>query len=159
LAVSYIRSKAVSGLKVGDIFTITRTLTHDETLEFGRLTRDYNPVHYDKRFAEAKGFEGLICHGLLTGGMVCEVGGQIGWLASKMEFSFKRPVYFGDSITCRVTITKLESNGKAEALAVMTNQEGLVVVEAQLEGFIPGKAEKQILQVMQTEGDPTNPLA
>lgn len=156
---SHIRSKAVKGLAEGDTFTITRTLSEDETLAFGDLTRDYNPVHYEKRFARVKGFKGLICHGLLTGGMICEVGGQIGWLASRMDFRFKRPVYFGDSITCCITITKLEPNGKAEAMAVMTNQHGLEVLEAQLEGFVPGRAEREILQAMQAEGDPTNPLA
>ena len=156
---SHIRSKAVKGLAEGDTFTITRTLNRDETLAFGDLTRDYNPVHYDERFAEVKGFKGLICHGLLTGGMICEVGGQMGWLASRMDFRFKQPVYFGDSITCRITITKLGPNGKAEAMAIMTNQDGLEVLEAQLEGFVPGKAEKEILQAMQAEGDPTNPLA
>ncbi len=156
---SHIRSKAVTGLAVGDTFTITRTFSQDETLTFGQLTRDYNPVHYDMRFAEVKGFNGLISHGLLTGSMVCEVGGQIGWLASRMDFRFKQPVYFGDSITCRVTITKREPSGKAEAKAVMTNQDGVEVVEAQLEGFVPGPAEKEVLQAMQAEGDPTNPLA
>lgn len=156
---SDIRSKAVEGLAEGDVFTFTRTLTLDETLAFGHLTRDYNPVHYDERFASVKGFKGLICHGLLTGSMVCQVGGQIGWLATGMDFKFKRPVYFGDSITCRITITKLEANGKAEARAIMTNQDGAEVVEALLEGFVPGSAEKEVLKAMQAEGDPTNPLA
>lgn len=156
---SQVRSKAVTGLAVGDIFTITRTFSQDETLAFGQLTRDYNPVHYDERFADAKGFSGLICHGLLTGGMLCEAGGQIGWLATRMDFKFKRPVYFGDSITCRITITKLGANGKAEAQAVMTNQDGVEVLRALLEGFVPGPAEKEVLAAMQAEGDPTNPLA
>ena len=156
---SHIRSKAVKGLAEGDTFSVTRTLSQDETLAFGDLTRDYNPVHYDERFAEVKGFNGLICHGLLTGGMICEVGGQLGWLASRMDFRFKRPVYFGDSITCHITITKLEPNGKAEAKAVMINQDGLEVLVAQLEGFVPGRTEREILQAMQAEGDPTNPLA
>jgi 3-hydroxybutyryl-CoA dehydratase len=156
---STIRNKAVEGLREGEVFSITRTLTQDETLAFGHLTRDYNPVHYDERFASVKGFKGLICHGLLTGGMICEIGGQIGWLATRMDFRFKRPVYFGDSITCLVTITKLEADGKAEALAVMTNQDGVEVLQALLEGFVPGPAEKEVLEAMQAEGDPSNPLA
>ena len=155
---SDMRKKAVMGLAVGDTFTITRVLSRDETLAFGDLTRDYNPVHYDERFARVKGFKGLVCHGLLTGGLLCEVGGQLGWLASRMDFRFKRPVYFGDSITCQITITHLGPNGKAEAKAVMTNQDGEEVLSAHLEGFVPGPAEKEILQLMQAQGDPTNPL-
>jgi acyl dehydratase len=156
---SWIRDKAVAGFEVGETFTITRTFDQKDTLAFGHLTRDYNPVHYDQRFAGVKGFKELISHGLLTGSMVCQVGGQIGWLATRMDFKFKRPVYFGDSITCRITITKLEANGKAEARAIMTNQDGVEVVEALLEGFVPGSAEKEVLKAMQAEGDPTNPLA
>jgi len=156
---SEIRSKAAAGLEAGETFTITRTFDQDDTRDFGRLTRDYNPVHYDQRFAGAKGFKGLICHGLLTGSMLCEVGGQIGWLASRMDFKFKQPVYFGDRITCRFTITKLEASGKAAARVVMTNQDGVEVLEALLEGFVPGPAEKEVLAAMQAEGDPSNPLA
>jgi 3-hydroxybutyryl-CoA dehydratase len=156
--VSEIRSKAVTGLAVGDTFITTRSFSQDETNDFGHLTRDYNPVHYEERFANVKGFKGLICHGLLTGSMICEAGGQIGWLASRMDFRFKRPVYFGDSITCRITITSIEANGKAEARAIMTNQDGVEVLEAWLEGILPGPDEKEVLQAMQAEGDPTNPL-
>jgi 3-hydroxybutyryl-CoA dehydratase len=156
---SEMRNKARTGLKAGDTFTVSRVFTKDDTLSFGQLTRDYNPVHYEERFSRVKGFQGLICHGLLTGSMLCEIGGQLGWLASRMDFRFKRPVYFGDRITCRLTITKLEPRGKAEAMVVMTNQEGLEVVEALLEGFVPGPAEKQVLAAMRAEGDPSNPLA
>lgn len=156
---SEMRSKARTGLEAGDTFTVSRVFTKEDTLSFGQLTRDYNPVHYDERFSRAKGFNGLICHGLLTGSMLCEIGGQLGWLASRMDFKFKRPVYFGDRVTCRFTIAKLEPNGKAEAVVVMTNQDGVEVLEALLEGFVPGPVEKEVLAAMQAEGDPSNPLA
>ena len=156
---SRMRTKAVEGLAAGDTFVITRTFGQEDTRAFGDLTRDYNPVHYDQRFARVKGFRGLICHGLLTGSMICEVGGQLGWLASSMSFKFKRPVYFGDTITCRLTITQVAPDGKAEAHAVLTNQEGLEVVEAFITGIVPGPAEQEVLQAMQAEGDPANPLA
>ena len=76
------RQRCIDGLKVGDTLSFSRTFTQADTEQFGELTRDYNPVHYDERWASAKGFKGLICHGLLVGSMICEIGGQIGWLAS-----------------------------------------------------------------------------
>ena len=119
-----IRMRAVEGLKAGDSFSYTRTFTREDTENFGDLTRDFNPVHYEARWARAKGFRGLICHGLLVGSMICEFGGQVGWLATGMKFKFLKPVYFGDTVQCNLTITKIEGNGRAEAEAFFTNQEG-----------------------------------
>lgn len=119
-----LRKKAVNGLKIGDTFVITRTFSKEDTHLFGDLTRDYNPVHYDKRWTRSKGMEGLICHGLLVGGMICEFGGQVGWLASGMDFKFIRPVYFSDTIECRITLTWLEDNGRAEAEGKFFNAAG-----------------------------------
>jgi len=143
---SEIRQKTVDGLKAGDTFTVVRRFTKKETESFGDIIRDYNPVHYDRRFAEAKKLNGLICHGLLVAGMITEIGGQIGWLASGMDFRFRKPVYFGDTITCEFTITEINEKGKAKGEAVYRNQNGAVVIEATLKGILPGSKEKQILQ-------------
>jgi len=107
-----IRLKAINGLKLDDTFTYQRTFTKEDTLLFGDMTRDYNPVHYDERWTDEKGFKGVICHGLLVGSMICEFGGQVGWLATGMDFKFISPVYFGDTIQCTVTITKIEEGGR-----------------------------------------------
>ena len=154
-----IRRKAAKGLSPGDSFAYTRTFTKEETMAFGDLTRDYNPVHYDKRWTEEKGFTDLICHGLLIGGMICEFGGQVGWLATGMNFKFLGPVYFNDTIECRVTITKIQENGRAEAQAVFTNQENKKIGIADMTGRLPLEKEKQILSRMISEGDPCNKLA
>jgi acyl dehydratase len=143
--VTSIREQAIRGLNVGDAFTITRTFTEKDTTIFGDISRDTNPVHYDERFAAAKNFQGRICHGLLVGGMITDVGGQIGWLASGMNFRFCRPVYFGDTITCVFTITEADARNRAKAEAVLSNQQGEVVIEAWLTGVLPGPAERAIL--------------
>ncbi|MCP3873140.1 MAG: MaoC family dehydratase [Desulfobacteraceae bacterium] len=154
-----IRLKAIHGLKQGETFTIQRTFTKEDTRSFGDMTRDYNPVHYDERWTENKGFKGLICHGLLVGSMICELGGQVGWLATGMNFKFIGPVYFGDTIQCAITITKIQENGRAEAKADFTNQEGKQICHAQMTGRLPMKNGKQVLSTMVKEGDPTNKLA
>jgi acyl-CoA thioesterase FadM len=90
--------------------------------------------------------------------MLTEVGGQIGWLASEMNFRFKRPVYFGDTIECVFTITAINASNRARAKAIYRNQNGVIVLEADLAGILPGKAEKEVLDAMLAEGDPTNKL-
>lgn len=153
---SGIRRRAIEGLSPGDTFTAARTFTEELVRAFGDLSRDYNPVHYDRRFASAKGFDGLISHGLLVGSLLTEIGGQIGWLATGMELRFLKPVFLGDTVTCRFTLLEVGERGKAQGRAVFTNQDGATVIEAALAGRVPGEAERAILAAMVAEGDPTN---
>ena len=153
-----LRQKAVNGICAGDWIEITRTFTEADVAQFSEITQDYNPVHFDGRFSKAKNFSGKICHGLLIGSMITEIGGQIGWLATEMRFKFKKPVYPGDTITCRMTITHVDEKGFARAEAVLQNTEGQVVLEAVLKGFLPKEPEKEVMRQMIKEGDQTNPI-
>jgi len=153
---SYMRKQAIAGLKLGDSFTISRTFTEQATIAFADMSGDYNPVHFDDRFANAKQFRARICHGLLVASMVTEIGGQIGWLASGMNFRFKKPVYFGDTIECSLTITELDDRNRAKAEAVFKNQHNETVIEAHITGIIPGLQERRVMEAMMAEGDPTN---
>jgi len=153
---SEIRKKTIRGLRVGDTFTVSRQFSEEDMTAFAHITRDYNPVHFDPRFSGAKGFKARICHGLLVGSILTEVGGQIGWLASVMNFRFKQPVYFNETITCRFTIIAIDERRRARAEVVYLNAEGCIVLEAELEGILPDDSERRILAAMVAEGDPTN---
>jgi len=156
---SYIRRKASEGLKTGDTFSVSRTFTEQDVVQFAAISRDYNPVHCDDRFAEVKKFDGRICHGLLVASLITEIGGQIGWLATGMNMEFKKPVYFGDTIKCDFTITEIDERGRAEAEMMFTNENGLLVLEAVLTGILPGDREKKVIKDMLAEGDPTNKVS
>ena len=153
---SYIRRKTIEGLKTGDTFSISRVFTEKDMVLFADITRDYNPIHFDNRFTELKGFSGRICHGLLVASMISEIGGQIGWLATEMNFSFIKPIFFGDTIVCDFTITDIDDRDWATAKAEYKNQDGTIVMEAILRGIIPGSNEKDVMRAMIAEGDPTN---
>ena len=155
---SEIRNRTIQGLQVGDTFTISRRFTVEDMMSFADVTRDYNAVHFDSRFSGAKNFKDRICHGLLVGSMLTQIGGQIGWLASGMNFRFKQPVYLGETITCRFTIAEVDERRRASAEAVYFNQDGDIVLEAELRGILPDAAERRILGTMVAEGDPTNKL-
>jgi 3-hydroxybutyryl-CoA dehydratase len=153
---SEIRKKTIQGLKAGDTFTVSRRFREEDISAFAHITRDYNPVHFDSRFSDAKDFKSRICHGLLVGSILTEIGGQIGWLASVMNFRFRQPVYFDETVTCRFTITDIDEHRRARAEAVYLNTEGRIVLEAELEGILPDESERRILGAMVAEGDPTN---
>lgn len=140
-----IRRHTVNGLKTGDTFVVTRTFTEKDVDAFAAITRDHNPIHSCRPFVALKGFDARICHGLLVGGMITQVGGQMGWLASGMNFRFKKPVYLNDTITCRFTLTRVDEKHRAEAVAIFTNQDGEIVLEANLFGVLPNAAERRVL--------------
>ncbi len=154
-----IRKRTIEGLKIGDHFSFSRTFTEEDMLGFADMTRDYNPVHFDDSFSKAKKLRGRICHGLLVGSMLTQIGGQIGVLASHMDFSFKRPVYFGDTITCSWTFTDIDPKGRARAEVEFSNQDGALVISANIKGIIPNVDERSILQAMVDSGDPTNKVS
>jgi acyl dehydratase len=153
---SSLRKKAVEGFHAGDTISISRTFSQDDVIRFAEVTKDYNPVHFDDRFASVKKFKSRICHGLLAASLLTEIGGQIGWLASGMQFQYKKPVYFQDTITCEFTISQIDDRGRAKADVIYKNQDGVTVIEAYLTGILPGHDEKKVLQEMLDEGDPTN---
>jgi 3-hydroxybutyryl-CoA dehydratase len=156
---SDMRRKAISGLATGDTFSVSRTFRQKDVQLFAEISRDYNPIHFDQRFTKVKKIDGLICHGLLVASLITEIGGQIGWLASGMSLHFKKPVYIGDTIRCDFTITEIDDHGRAKARAVFTNENKVTVLEAGLSGKIPGSREKQVMQDMLAEGDPTNKIS
>jgi 3-hydroxybutyryl-CoA dehydratase len=154
-----IRAKAGRGLQPGDCFVAERTFTEAEVRAFAAMSRDYNPVHFEPRWTALKRFQGPVCHGLLVGSLLTEIGGQIGWLATNMGFRFRRPVYPGDTVTCRMTLLEVDARWRARAEAVFSNQRQETVIEAHLEGIVPGPGEQALLQDMMAAGDPTNGLA
>jgi len=155
---SSMRMKAIEGISAGDKFTTSRTFTEQQVLDFAEISRDYNPFHFDERFAKAMKFNGKICHGLLVGSMLTEIGGQLGWLATEMDFKFQKPVYFGDTIKVDLTIIDIDENGLATSEVVFTNQDGTTVLEAVVKGFAPNEPGKQAMRAMISEGDPTNKI-
>ena len=152
------REGAAEGLQVGDSFKTSRTFTDDDVTLFAQISRDYNPVHFDARFAKARNFSAPICHGLLAASLATEIGGQIGWLASAMNFRFKGPVYVGETITCSWVMTAIDQNGRAKASVTIIKEDGITVIEAEISGVVPGLEERKILSQMLSEGDPTNGL-
>lgn len=152
------RQRAAEGLQVGDRFTIRRRFTPDDIAAFAALSGDYNPVHCDHEYVELKGLREPIAHGLLTASLITEIGGQIGWLAASMTFRFKRPVYADETLTCDWEILEIDERLRATATVRVTNGEGVVVLEAETTGVIPGPKERQRLRAMLDEGDPSNGL-
>ncbi|MEJ2639883.1 MAG: MaoC/PaaZ C-terminal domain-containing protein [Desulfosarcinaceae bacterium] len=156
---SRIRRRTLAGLSVGDAFTVTRVFSEDEVRRFADLTRDYNPIHFDLRFCGAKGIPRTVCHGLLVGGMLTEIGGQIGWLARDINLRFIKPVFCGQTVTCTLTLTTLDDRGRARATVMWEDADkGDRLAEGLLTGVLPQPPELAVMAQMVAEGDSSNKL-
>jgi acyl dehydratase len=140
------RRQAAAGLSVGDTFEFSRTFSTEDVARFGELTRDQNPIHSDAAFAGLKGFSGPVCHGLLVGALFTEIGGQLAWLATRLDFSFLRPAYPGELLTCTLRIESINEKRFAVATGTVADPSGQTLVEVRLEGFVPGPGERARLK-------------
>lgn len=142
---SEIRKQLLAGVKTGDTFSVTRTFAEDDMHLFTGVSHDHNPIHFNNEYASAKGFDGRICHGLHVVSLVTEIGGQLSMLAAGMNFRFRRPVYFGDTITCTLTIDEMDERGRVKCAALFVNQKDETVIEGQVFGTLPSNDEIAII--------------
>ncbi len=127
-------------MAVGDSVIFYRTFSEGDVANFTGITGDFNPIHMDPGIAQKCGFKGRVVPGLLTGSMITHAGGTLlpePYPASGMTFRFLAPVYVGDTICARVTVTEKDPDrNKLTLHMTCTNQEGRVVLEGEVTGRI-----------------------
>ena len=120
-------------LKIGDVFSKTRTVTDELIRAFAEISGDFNPIHLDEQFAANTRFGRRIAHGMLSGAFISAVLGyefrerKIVYLSQTMKFV--APVFIGDTITTTATIRSIrESKGIVNVETICSNQNGQTVV-------------------------------
>jgi acyl dehydratase len=128
----------------GDEFiSMARTITEADLVNFGALIGWYDPLHCDAVFAEstlfkqrvASGLLGLaLSNGLCRGCFSTGLGRGANMAFMDLEWSFKKPIFIGDTIHIRQNIsTKKESKKPDRGIIVLdvyvVNQNGEVVQE------------------------------
>ncbi len=128
--------KRFEDLKVGDEFTYTRTLGEGECALFVAASGDFNPYHTDEGFARRHRFGRRIVPGLLTVSLFTHVGGELGFLATRMTFEFLAPVFLGDTVTVHGKISSVDADHRSiRIVGDATNQDGAHVLRAEAEGY------------------------
>lgn len=135
------------GYKVGDTATFSKTITDDEIRRFADLVGDHNSVHLNDEFAKRTRFGRRIAHGMLSASLISTcIGTQLpgnGAIYLSQSFKFLAPVYPGDTVTARVTITKVRDDKPIvtlETICFNQNQEPVVKGEAVVMVDEPEKA-------------------
>ncbi|EHQ60534.1 FAS1-like dehydratase domain-containing protein [Paenibacillus dendritiformis] len=121
-------------IQINDVFTWERTFTKEDVLEFGRISGDQGRHHVEP---DERGR--LMVQGLLTASIGTKIGGDLNYIAREMVSEFIRPVFTGDTITCKITLTnleQLEGFKKVELKSVYRNQQGKEVIRGSSRGII-----------------------
>jgi len=118
----------------GQTLTHERSFTHDDVLDFLRISGDAGRHH------QSPGADGRrVVHGLLTATIPTKLGGDLDYLAREMVFEFLRPVFTGDTIRCAMTIVEAahdRGRWKLRFDGACTNQDGVEVLRIRSHGVV-----------------------
>ena len=122
----------ISKLSVGDSATYTKSITQDEIEQFALISGDDNPAHVNERWAKKTRLKTRVAHGVLTGGLIsAALGTKLpgpGSIYMSQSFKWLAPVYPGDELTARVTITGIDEEKKRVVLETVVEREGTAVL-------------------------------
>ena len=118
--------------EVGQTSVFSKTIGECDVYQFAGITGDLNPLHVNAVKAEKMRFGKRIVHGMLTASFIStviatKVPGP-GTIYLEQNLKFVNPVYFGDTITARVTIIELLEHNRAKLNTTIINQEGEIVI-------------------------------
>lgn len=120
-----------------EYYSIGRTVTEADIVNFAGLSGDFNPLHMDAEFGKGTVFGARVAHGLLVLSMSDGARSEIDSLAImaflEMEsVKFMRPVLIGDTIRTRIRVLDKRDSSKpgrgvARLLYEVLNQRDEVV--------------------------------
>ncbi len=117
-------------------FDVTVT---DKMMEaFREITGDTNPLHTDPKFAAESGNKDRVCYGLLTSSFLSTLAGVYlpgrYSLIRSVEVKFVKPVYPGDELTIKGTVTEVNTDFSFFDMKVeIRNAEGEKVLRGKMQ--------------------------
>lgn len=115
-------------LSVGDNGSFTKMITEADVFAFAGVSGDFNPLHIDEEYAKRTQFGRRVAHGIITAGIISSVlGGEIpgvGTIFVELHIRFLKPVFFGDTMTARATVTEIIHPKRIRMLVACLNQHG-----------------------------------
>ena len=119
----------LSELAVGQSESFTVTVTQEMMEDFYRLTGDDSPIHRSQEYAAGRGYPGRVVYGMLGASFFSTLAGVYlpgeHCLLHGVEAKFARPVFIGDTLTVKGTVTEVNDTFQEITVrAEIFNQEG-----------------------------------
>lgn len=126
--------------EVGERFVLpSRTMTQAVFLAFQAASGDNHPLHYNDEYCKARGFEGMLAHGLQTLIQTAPGAGLFPYVAEdsiaaflEQSSRFLLPVVVGDTLYPALQIDELtpsRTTGVLGFVVTVHNQKGQLVLE------------------------------
>lgn len=96
------------------MLTRGRTVTEADIVQFGALTGDFNPMHFDAEYCKNSFMGQRVAHGMLAISYAMGQAYQLGILERTvlafrgLEMKFSSPVFIGDTIRAELIVQELK---------------------------------------------------
>jgi 3-hydroxybutyryl-CoA dehydratase len=141
-----IASFYVEDLSVGQAASYTRTVTEQDVQQFGDVSGDHNPLHFDETYAKGTIFRGRIAHGILSLSYLSTVLGMrlpgAGSIFLGATVRFKAPVRIGDTVTATCTVKEIIVPKGRVTFDCVCKVGDTVVVEGEAQVKVPSRESK-----------------
>jgi len=93
-----------------------RTITEADIVQFGSLTGDFNPMHFDAEYMKTHMMGQRIAHGMLSLSYAVGQAYQLGFMEKtvlafrSLEMKFSAPVLIGDTLHVELTVKELRAS-------------------------------------------------
>ena len=135
------KSFAIDEIQIGMTASYSQTITDADVKAFAGVSGDHNPVHLSEEYAKDSRFKDRIAHGLLTASFFSAIFGTKlpgeGCVYAGQNLQFKRPVYLGDTVVAKVTVTAVDVLKKRVTFETVCTVKGKPVTTGTAEIFIP----------------------
>jgi len=105
-------------------FECAHTFTEADIQRFGNLVNDHAPVHFDKKFARARGFADTIVHGFLVSGFFSGILGENlpgpNSVINQTSFKYHLPVVLEQRLLYIVSVGRITPAVRAVSLNLKT---------------------------------------
>lgn len=102
----------ICNLRVGDSMERRYNTEYENAGKYTALTGDDNPIHFETEQAYQSRYGKPIVHGMILAGYISGVVGALmpdkGCIYESQSLTFVRPVFYGDVILVKVTVTAID---------------------------------------------------
>ncbi len=130
-------------LTVGQIETLSKTVSASDVVGFAEISGDRNPIHLSEHFAAQTPFGTRIAHGLYTASLISAVLGTRlpgpGAIYISQTLNFRAPVKIGDTVEVTVSVAELMPEKTRARLSCTCRVDDEVVLDGEAWVKVPSK--------------------